>query len=70
MAGEIKFYALTILRPLFKVAEGYMGEKNINDCPAYTINLNATTGQSFMFFLQIKAASIPFKVLGNLRRLR
>jgi hypothetical protein len=30
---EIKFILLIILQPLFKVAEGYMGEKNINDCP-------------------------------------
>jgi hypothetical protein len=34
-----------------------MGEKNINDCPALTLKFNAACGQSFMFFLQVKAAT-------------
>jgi hypothetical protein len=38
--------------------------------PAWTLKFNAVSGQSFMFFLQVKAAGILFKVLGYLRRLR
>lgn len=37
--------------------------KNINDCPVQTINNNRTCGQSFMFFVQAKAARTDFKVL-------
>jgi hypothetical protein len=32
-------------------------EKNINDCPALTFKFKAAYGQSFMFFLQVKAAT-------------
>jgi hypothetical protein len=30
--------------------------KKIKDCPVGTIKLNATCGQSFVFFAQVKAA--------------
>ena len=43
------------------------GAKNINDCPLQTINYNRTCGQSFMFFVQAKAALSDFKVLQKLR---
>jgi len=36
------------------------GAKNINDCPAQTLKFNAAYGQSFMFFVQVKAASRRF----------
>jgi len=39
------------------------GAKNINDCPVQTINYNRTCGQSFIFFVQAKAARTHFKVL-------
>lgn len=49
---------------------GYIGAKNINDCPVQTINYNRACGQSFMFFVQAKAALSDFKVLQTFGRLR
>jgi len=31
---KVKKYTALFLQPLFRLAEGWLGEKNINDCPA------------------------------------